>query len=46
MCSRDEEMKLKFNDAATRRRTPAIIVQPIYGTIYTGSGKKTAEHGE
>jgi arylsulfatase A-like enzyme len=28
-----------------RHRTPDIIVQPIYGTIYTTSGKKIAEHG-
>ncbi|MGB9116468.1 hypothetical protein [Bradyrhizobium sp.] len=26
-------------------RTPDVIVQPIYGTIYTGSSKKNAEHG-
>jgi hypothetical protein len=39
------ELKLKFNDPATDSRTPDIIVQPQYGTIYTGSGKKNAEHG-
>jgi hypothetical protein len=41
----DEEIELKFNDAAHDSRTPDIIVQPIYGTIYTGSKAKNAEHG-
>jgi len=40
-----DELKLKFNDPAVDSRTPDIIVQPIYGTIYTTSGKKNAEHG-
>lgn len=40
-----DELKLKFNDPTTDSRTPDIIVQPVYGTIYTGSGKKNAEHG-
>jgi arylsulfatase A-like enzyme len=40
-----DELKLKFNNPATDSRTPDIIVQPQYGTIYTGSGKKNAEHG-
>src|SRR6266404_1517183 len=40
-----EEIELKFNDPARDSRTPDIIVQPIYGTIYTGSKKKNAEHG-
>ena len=40
-----DELKLKFNDPATDSRVPDIIVQPQYGTIYTGSGKKNAEHG-
>jgi hypothetical protein len=39
------ELKLKFNDPAHDSRTPDIIVQPIYGTIYTGSTAKNAEHG-
>jgi hypothetical protein len=39
------ELTLKFNDPATDSRTPDIIVQPVYGTIYTGSTKKNAEHG-
>jgi len=40
-----DELTLKFNDPASDSRTPDIIVQPQYGTIYTGSGKKNAEHG-
>jgi hypothetical protein len=40
-----DEIKLKFNSPATDSRTPDIIVQPIYGTIYTGSKNKNAEHG-
>ena len=40
------ELKLKFNDPATDSRAPDIIVQPVYGTIYTTSTKnKNAEHG-
>jgi hypothetical protein len=40
-----DEIELKFNSPAGDSRTPDVIVQPIYGTIYTGSGKKNAEHG-
>jgi hypothetical protein len=41
-----EELKLKFRDPLHDSRTPDIIVQPVYGTIYTGSSKnKVAEHG-
>lgn len=40
-----DELKLKFNNPAVDSRTPDIIVQPQYGTIYTGSSKKNAEHG-
>ena len=40
-----EELKLKFRDPQKNSRTPDIIVQPVYGTIYTGSSKKNAEHG-
>jgi Type I phosphodiesterase / nucleotide pyrophosphatase len=40
-----DELKLKFNDPATDSRTPDIIVQPVYGTIYTTSKTKNAEHG-
>jgi len=39
------ELKLKFNDPAKDSRTPDIIVQPVYGTVYTPSTKKNAEHG-
>jgi Type I phosphodiesterase / nucleotide pyrophosphatase len=39
------ELTLKFNDPSVDSRTPDVIVQPIYGTIYTGSSKKNAEHG-
>jgi hypothetical protein len=39
------ELTLKFNDPAKDSRTPDIIVQPAYGTIYTGSTSKNAEHG-
>jgi hypothetical protein len=39
------EIKLKFNDPAHDSRTPDVIVQPIYGTIYSTSSKKNAEHG-
>jgi hypothetical protein len=39
------EIKLKFNDPLTDNATPDILVQPIYGTTYTGSSKKNAEHG-
>ena len=39
-----EELKAKFGDPA-QGRTPDIIIQPIPGTIYSGSAKKIAEHG-
>jgi hypothetical protein len=39
------ELKLRFNDPTTDSRTPDIIVQPVYGTIYTTSAKKSSEHG-
>ncbi len=39
------EIRLKFNNPLTDNATPDILVQPIYGTIYTGSSKKNAEHG-
>jgi len=39
------ELTLKFNDPAHDSRTPDIIVQPTYGTVYTGSTAKNAEHG-
>src|SRR5262249_42732499 len=40
-----ESLTLKFNDPLHDNRTPDVIVQPEYGTIYTGSAKKNAEHG-
>jgi predicted AlkP superfamily pyrophosphatase or phosphodiesterase len=39
------ELKLRFNNPLNDSRTPDIIVQPIYGTIYTTSVFKNAEHG-
>ena len=38
------ELKAKFGDPALGR-TPDLIIQPIPGTIYSGSKKKIAEHG-
>ncbi|MEA2698612.1 MAG: hypothetical protein QOI66_2883 [Myxococcales bacterium] len=40
-----DDLQLKFNNPLTDSRTPDIIVQPTYGTIYTTSKKKNAEHG-
>jgi hypothetical protein len=40
-----KELRLKFNNPLSDNRTPDIIVQPTYGTIYTTSTKKIAEHG-
>jgi hypothetical protein len=39
------ELTLKFRDPLKDTRTPDIIVLPIYGTVYTGSQYKNAEHG-
>lgn len=39
------ELDLKFNDTSKDPATPDILVQPIYGTIYTHSTAKNAEHG-
>jgi len=39
------ELTLQFNDPTKDSRTPDIIVQPMYGTIYTKSSAKNAEHG-
>jgi len=36
---------LMFNVSPTDSRTPDIIVQPNVGVVYTGGGKKIAEHG-
>jgi hypothetical protein len=40
-----DELKLRFSDPTHDSRTPDIIVQPTYGTIYTTSKSKNAEHG-
>jgi Type I phosphodiesterase / nucleotide pyrophosphatase len=40
-----DELKLKFNSPTQDSRVPDVIVQPIYGTVYTGSTAKNAEHG-
>src|SRR5208337_5119848 len=40
-----DEIALKFNAPKHDSRTPDIIVQPQYGTIYTTSTAKNAEHG-
>ena len=40
-----DELKLRFNDPLRDSRAPDIIVRPNYGTIYTGSTAKNAEHG-
>jgi hypothetical protein len=39
------ELTLKFRNPLHDSRTPDILVQPIYGTVYTKSQKKNAEHG-
>ena len=39
-----DDLQDKFGDPALGR-TPDIIIQPIHGTIYSGSSKKVAEHG-
>lgn len=39
------DINLKFNNPTKDSRTPDIIVQPVYGTIYTTSTKKNEEHG-
>ena len=35
----------RFNSPLKDPATPDIIVQPMYGTVYTGSKAKNAEHG-
>ncbi len=39
------EIDARFNNPLHDSRTPDVIVQPVYGTIYTGSKAKNAEHG-
>jgi predicted AlkP superfamily pyrophosphatase or phosphodiesterase len=40
-----DSLKLRFNDPRRDGRTPDLIVIPTYGTIYSASKKKNAEHG-
>ncbi len=40
-----DDLQLKFNDPTADSRTPDVIVQPVYGTVYTSSTAKNAEHG-
>jgi arylsulfatase A-like enzyme len=40
-----KDLNLKFDDPSKDPDTPDIIVRPTYGTIYTGSTAKNAEHG-
>jgi arylsulfatase A-like enzyme len=40
-----DELELKFNTPLKDPATPDIIVQPIYGIVYTASKAKNAEHG-
>jgi hypothetical protein len=40
-----DALALKFNNPLKDPAPPDIIVQPVYGTIYTGSTAKNAEHG-
>jgi predicted AlkP superfamily pyrophosphatase or phosphodiesterase len=40
-----DELTLRFGDPMKDTRTPDIIVRPTYGTIYTTSTAKNAEHG-
>jgi len=39
------EINARFNDPLHDSRTPDVLMQPIYGTIYTTSSKKNEEHG-
>jgi Type I phosphodiesterase / nucleotide pyrophosphatase len=39
------EIEARFNSPLTDSRTPDLIAQPIYGTTYTTSPRKNAEHG-
>jgi hypothetical protein len=40
-----DELMLRFGNPLKDSRTPDVIVRPNYGTIYTGSTAKNAEHG-
>ena len=39
-----DDLEDQFGDPALGR-TPDIIIQPLHGTIYSGSSKKVSEHG-
>ena len=39
------ELTLKFKNPLNDSRTPDILIRPTYGTIYTTSQVKNAEHG-
>jgi hypothetical protein len=39
------EINARFNNPLHDSRTPDVIIQPVYGTIYTTSKAKNAEHG-
>jgi hypothetical protein len=40
-----ESLKLRFNDPRADNRTPDLVVLPNFGTIFSASSKKLAEHG-
>jgi hypothetical protein len=40
-----KSLGLVFNDPAIDPRSPDILVTPNVGVVYTGKGKKVAEHG-
>ena len=40
-----ESLKLRFNDPTKDNRSPDLVVVPNYGSIFTASKKKNAEHG-
>jgi len=40
-----ESLKLRINDPHADNRSPDIVVLPDFGTIFTASSKKLAEHG-
>jgi hypothetical protein len=39
------EISARFNNPLHDSRTPDLLVQPSYGTVYTTSSKKISEHG-
>jgi len=40
-----DELALRFGNPLKDSRTPDLLIRPNYGTIYTGSTAKNAEHG-